>query len=228
MLVTDNNHSVFLHKDIKVYMNIIEQLNWRYATKTFDTTRAIPESVLSTIFEAFNLTATSYGLQPLKLLVIADKNLQKNLVQHSMDQLQVEQAPQVLVFCIETEIDQDYIETYFKLVKNLRQTPDAILKPFQDFLVEDFKNKAQEEIEDWATKQAYLAMGNLLTVCALEGVDACPMEGFSPEAYDEILGLKAKGLKSVLVMPIGYRAEDDMFADFKKVRKDLETTVIRL
>ena len=83
-------------------------------------------------------------------------------------------------------------------------------------------------IEDWATKQAYLAMGNLLTVCAIEGIDACPMEGFSPEKYDEILKLKGQNLKSVLVMPIGYRAEDDMFASLKKVRKETHNSVVEL
>ena len=96
------------------------------------------------------------------------------------------------------------------------------------FLIDDFEGQSQATIEDWATKQAYLAMGNLLTVCAIEGIDACPMEGFSPEKYDEILQLTQQGLKSVLVMPIGYRAEGDMFAGFKKVRKDLNQSVLEI
>ena len=110
----------------------------------------------------------------------------------------------------------------------MRDTNDAILTPFKNFLIDDFEGQSQLEIENWATKQAYLIMGNLLTVCAIEGIDACPMEGFSPEKYDDILKLKAQNLKSVLVMPIGYRAEDDMFANLKKVRKELDSSIIEL
>ncbi len=209
-------------------MDIIEHLEWRYATKSFDEDKMVSEEKLQTIYKAFNLTATSYGLQPLKLVVISNKELQKQLVEHSMQQQQVAQASHILVFCIETEIDKTYIETYFERIKEIRQTPDNILSSFREFLIEDFESKPQELIESWATKQAYLTMGNLLTVCAVEGVDTCPMEGFSPKQYDELLDFETKGLKSVLVMPIGYRAEDDMFASFKKVRKTVEESIIVL
>ena len=207
-------------------MDILESLKWRYATKKFDNEALIPEKDIQLIKEAFNLTATSYGLQPIKLLVIQNKELQKQLVPHSMNQQQVAQASHVLVFCIVTDIDSNYIESYFERVKDIRETPDTILKPFREYLIDDFKGKSTEKIEDWTTKQAYLAMGNLLTVCAVEGIDACPMEGFEPAAFDELLDLSSKNLKSVLVMPIGYRAEDDPFAEFKKVRKDLAESTI--
>ncbi|WP_299888351.1 nitroreductase family protein [uncultured Lacinutrix sp.] len=209
-------------------MNVIEALQWRYATKQFDSEKLISEEKLNILLKTFNLTATSYGLQPIKLLVLKDKKLQKKLVKHSMDQEQVAQASHVLVFCIETIIDKAYIESYFQRIKNIRDTPDSILEPFKNFLIEDFKNKSQADIALWATKQAYLAMGNLLTVCALEHIDACPMEGFSPEDYDAVLNLKEKNLSAVLVMPIGYRSDNDMFAGFKKVRKDLSDSVIML
>ena len=124
------------------------------------------------------------------------------------------------------KIDTDYIKNYFERVKLIRDTPDSILKSFRDFLIGDFNTKTQEDIEQWATKQAYIAMGNLLTVCASLGIDACPMEGFSAEAYDKRFNLAQKNLKSVLVMPIGFRAEDDMFAHFKKVRKSLNEVII--
>lgn len=207
-------------------MDILESLKWRYATKKFDNEALIPEKGIQLIKEAFNLTATSYGLQPIKLLVIQDKKLQAQLVAHSMDQHQVAQASHVLVFCVVTNIDSNYIESYFERVKDIRDTPDHILKPFREFLVRDFKEKSAQNINDWSTKQAYLAMGNLLTVCAIEGIDTCPMEGFDPSAYDNLLELSDKNLKSVLVMPIGYRAEDDPFATFKKVRKDLTESTI--
>lgn len=207
-------------------MKIIDHLSWRYATKTFDNTRLVSNKKLQILLEAFNLTPTSYGLQPIKLLVLQNKTLQQSLVPYSMDQEQVAQASHVLVFCIETKIDKQYILDYFNRVKKIRETPETILKPFQEFLIADFSNKKQTEIESWATKQAYLAMGNLLTVCAIEGIDACPMEGFQPEKYDAILKLPSKNLKSVLVLPIGYRATTDFFADLKKVRKEVSQSVI--
>ncbi|MCK8520737.1 NAD(P)H-dependent oxidoreductase [Aquimarina sp. D1M17] len=209
-------------------MNIIESLQWRYATKKFDNSRILPQEKINTLTEAFNLTATSYGLQPLKLLVIKDKKLQQKLTEHSWNQKQVAEASHVLVFCIENIIGEDYIVKYFDQVKAIRNTPDTVLKPFREQLVDSFKNKPEDEISIWAAKQAYLAMGNLLTVCALEQIDACPMEGFIPEKYDEILKLNEKGLTSVLVLPVGYRAEDDMFSDFKKVRRPIEDTVITI
>lgn len=209
-------------------MDIVEKLNWRYATKTFSETKVVSEKKLSIIKEAFNLTATSYGLQPIKLLVLHDKSLQEKLIPHTMNQKQIAEASHVLVFCIETTINEDYVAEYFNRVQAIRNTPSDIIKPFQDFLISDFEKKPKELIEEWSTNQAYLAMGNILTVCAIEGIDSCPMEGFNPEKYDELLGLKKMGLKSVLLLPIGYRAEDDMFADFKKVRKPLSDSVIEL
>ena len=209
-------------------MNIIESLQRRYATKKFDDSLIISKDKMDILSKAFCLTATSFGLQPVKLIVIHDKELQNKLVEHSMNQAQVAQASHVLVFCIETVVDKDYVLNYFDLVKKTRETPDNILKPFRDYLIHEFETQQPDDVKNWSTKQAYLAMGNLLTVCALEGIDACPMEGFSPNKYDEILDLKTKGLSSVLVMPIGYRAKDDMFADFKKVRKPLTESVINL
>ena len=209
-------------------MKIIESLRWRYATKKFDAAKILPQEKINTLTEAFNLTATSYGLQPVKLVIIKDKDVQQTLVPHSWDQQQVADASHLLIFCIERTIDEKYIVEYFNRVKTIRNTPDEILKPFQEQLIDSFGNKSDEEISTWATKQAYLALGNLLTVCASEQIDACPMEGFIPEKYDELLNLHEEGLQSVLVLPIGYRAEDDMFSSFKKVRKPITDSVIHL
>ncbi|MGY0392633.1 nitroreductase family protein [Bizionia sp. KMM 8389] len=207
-------------------MGILEKLQWRYATKSFDNQALLSEEQLHVLTEAFNLTATSYGLQPIKLVVIANKLLQKDLVEHSMNQKQIAEASHVLVFCIETNIDKDFVDTYFNRVHTVRQTPKDVLKPFQDFLIADFESKTLAEISRWATNQAYLALGNLLTVCAIEGIDACPMEGFNLEKYDEILGLKKQNLKSVLLLPVGFRSEKDVFSSFKKVRKAEADSII--
>lgn len=206
----------------------IDDLKWRYAVKKFDSERMLSSKEMDRIKEAFNLTATSYGLQPITLVIVSNKELQKRLVTHSMGQEQVAQASHVLVICIKNVIDEAYITSYFQKVKSIRGISSATLDPFKNELVANFSNKDKKEVQDWSKNQAYLAMGNLLTVLAAEKIDSCPMEGFVPSAYDEILDLEAKGVTSVLVLPIGYRAEDDMFSTFKKVRKDMSDSVIEI
>ncbi|ADV50873.1 nitroreductase [Cellulophaga algicola DSM 14237] len=204
----------------------IDSLQWRYAVKKFDATKLLSETKIDLLKEAFNLTATSYGLQPIKLVVVHNKELQENLVAHSYNQQQVAQASHLLVLCIETDISEAYIRNYFNLIKKIRNTSDEILMPFQDSLISSFSKMSGEEKKAWAIKQAYLALGNLLTVCALEKIDACPMEGFIPSKYDELLGIEDMNLTSVLVLPVGYRAVDDFFATLPKVRKPLATVII--
>lgn len=209
-------------------MDNIEALNWRYATKKFNSSKKLPFEKIDVLKEAFNLTATSYGLQPIKLIVINDEGLQEKLIPFTFNQRQVFTASHVLVLCIEKRIDKKFIEDYFKMVKYIRSTPEELLTPFREFLVGDFENKPVDEIKNWATNQAYLALGTLLTVCAIEGIDACPIEGFEPEKYDQILGLDERNLQSVLVLPVGYRAEDDIFSELKKVRRELSEIVIEI
>ena len=209
-------------------MSSLTSLQWRYATKKFDASKQLSPEQIDVLKQCFNLTATSYGLQPLQLVVIKHKELQEQLLPHSFQQQQIVTASHLLVICIEKNIDAEFINRYFELTKNIRNTPEEILKPFREFLLKDFGAKPQQELEQWAINQAYLALGNLLTVCAEEKIDACPMEGFDAEKYDEILKLKEKNLKSVLILPVGYRAEDDIFADFEKVRRPLKQTVIEI
>lgn len=207
-------------------MNIIESLKWRYATKKFDVTKIVSDEKLEILKEAFTLTATSYGLQPVKLMVVSNKAIQEQLVSYSFNQQQVAQASHVFIICIENNIDEMFIRNCFENEKTIRGTSDDILDSFRAYLIESFSNKTDIEIKDWATKQAYIILGNLLTVCAVEGIDSCPMEGFTPEKYDDLLDLKSKGLSSVLVLPIGFRAEDDMFSKLKKVRKKMSNSII--
>lgn len=209
-------------------MTIIEQLQWRYATKKFDTTKEVSESKLQIIKEAFNLTAVSYGLQTLKLVVVKDRELRKSLVDIAFDQPQVVDASHLLVLCIQSTIDDEDIEMHFKNIKAIRNTPDKILNPFKEQLKSTLAEMLETKKTEWASRQAYIALGNLMTVCAVEKIDCCPMEGFNPEALDKALNLQQFNLKSVLLLPIGYRADDDIFANFIKVRKPLKETVIEL
>jgi nitroreductase len=204
--------------------NILESLQWRYATKKFDETATIDASKIEVLVQSFNLTATSYGLQPCRLVVIENKELQEKMLPICFNQSQVKDAAAVLVLCT-TPVDGAYINSYFDLVSKQRGTEKDVLKPFQDFLVKYFSKKTEQEIESWARNQAYLIMGNLLTVCATQGIDSCPMEGFSPNGMDELLDLKKQGLKSILLLPVGYRSEADIMASQKKVRQPQETMV---
>ncbi|MEM6516217.1 MAG: NAD(P)H-dependent oxidoreductase [Bacteroidota bacterium] len=207
-------------------MSIIDSLKWRYATKKFDSNKTLSEEKLTVLKEAFNLTATSFGLQTIKMIVIEDKAVREQLVEHSFFQNQVLDASHLLVICIQDDIKTEDVNSHFENVKDIRSTPDTILKPFRNDLTEMMEQKSVNERQDWSIRQAYITLGNLMTVCAVEKIDSCPMEGFVPEQYDKILGLQELGLKSVLLLPVGYRAEDDMFADFKKVRKGVEESVI--
>lgn len=209
-------------------MNIIQSLQWRYATKKFDPSKVLSEEKLDILKSAFNLTATSYGLQPLKLVVVSNSEIKKQLVPMTMDQEQVADASHVLVLCIENKLDASYIKKYFKDVETTRSTPRDILAPFESFLIDEFAEKPKTEITSWMAKQAYLALGNLLTICAMEEIDSCPIEGFDPKKYDDFLKLTEKGLTSVLVLPVGYRADDDIHADMKKVRRGTEEVVIEI
>lgn len=209
-------------------MNIIESLEWRYACKKFDTSKSLSVAQIETLTTAFNLTATSFGLQPIKLLVIQNKELQKQLVEHSYNQQQVYNASHLLVICIQDNFALEDIDTYFELEKQIRQTPDDILEKYKGQLKGIFENKSTEDKQKSAINQAYIALGNLMTVCALEKIDACPMEGFNTQKYDEILGLKAKNLKSVLLLPVGFRANDDFMSTLKKVRKPINESVIKI
>jgi nitroreductase/dihydropteridine reductase len=205
-------------------MNSIESLQWRYATKKFDSEKSLDKSQLDLLAQAFNLTATSYGLQPCRLVIVQDQDLKEKMVPLSYGQLQVRDASAVLVICT-TAVDANYVKDYFSIVKKVRNTPDEVIQPFQDFLANTFSKKEVVETEQWAKNQAYLILGNLLTVCAQQQIDSCPMEGFVPEQVDQLLGLEEQGLKSILLLPVGYRSEDDGMSQLKKVRRPQQEMV---
>lgn len=209
-------------------MNTLDALEWRYAVKKFDDTILLPQEKIEVLKRSFQLAPSSSGLQPNRLVILQNKKLQKELETHSYFQKQVATASHVLIFCIETNIDAEFITNKFELEKKIRNTPEKIVRPFRENLIAAFHKMNHNERENWAIKQVYLAMGSLLHTCAIEKIDACPMEGFAAEKYDELLGLSKKGLKSILVLPIGIRADDDFFASFKKVRRPLEEVIIEL
>jgi len=209
-------------------MNIINSLEWRYATKKFNPSKKLSNQQINTLKSAFNLTPTSFGLQPVKMIVICDKELQEKFVEHSYYQRQVADASHLLVLCIEDDTTSEDINTYFDLEKKVRNIDETVIADFRKQLIGMYENKSIEEKQLSAIYQTYIILGNLMTVCALEKIDACPLEGFIPEKIDALLNLKEQNLKSVLLLPVGFRADDDIMSEMKKVRKPLNETIIEI
>ena len=209
-------------------MKTIKALKWRYACKKFNPDKKISDKKINRLKKAFKLTATSFGLFPLKMIVIKNQKTKDLLVEHSYGQRQISDCSHLLVICIDTKIDEKTIDAHFDYEIEVRGTEKEKLAGFRQSLKDRFAKQSDTETEQGAKNQAYIALGNLITTCALEKIDACPMEGFSPQKYDELLDLKAMDLKSVLIMPVGYRADDDFMSNLKKVRKPLKDVIINI
>ena len=207
-------------------MNIIDSLEWRYATKKFDASKKLSNVQIETLKKAFNLTATSFGLQPVKMFVISNQELQEKFVEHAYYQRQVADASHLLVLCIENTTTTKNINDYFDLEIKTREIDETVISKFREQLITMYQNKSTEEIQQSAIYQTYIILGNLMTVCAVEKIDACPMEGFNPKKVDELLNLKDQNLQSVLLLPVGFRAQDDIMSGMKKVRKPLHETIV--
>lgn len=209
-------------------MNTIEKLKWRYATKKFDVSKKLNNIQINTLKEAFNLTATSYGLQTMKLIVVENAQIRNQLLPAAYNQKQVVDASHLLVICIQNEVSGNDVDAYYQQLHNERQTPNDVLEPYKNQVKKLIHNMTSDQRTEWTIRQAYIALGNLMTVCAFEDIDSCPMEGFIPEEVDRILNLKTFNLKSVLLLPVGFRADNDMFASLKKVRKPLNEVILEL
>ena len=208
--------------------NILDALEWRYSVKKFDDKASLTEQQILEVKKVFNLSASSYGLQPYKMIVVQNPELKEKLVPASFGQQQISQSAAILVFAVRTDFGMDYIDQFFKDMSTKRQIPLENLEGYKNFMKGSFANKSEDEISSWATKQVYLTMGHMLASLAALQIDACPMEGLDPQAYDKILDLDAKQLKTIIAMPIGVRAPDDASATALKVRKDLSDIIIDL
>ena len=206
---------------------IIENLNWRYACKKFDTSKKLTEDQLNDLLEALRLTASSYGIQPWKFVVVKNAQMREALVSAAFKQRQVADASDLIVLCRPADIDASIIDSYIDDICKTRDQKREDLDGFRNMMLRVVEKDEEVKIS-WAKNQIYIALGTLMTACAAMKIDSCPMEGFSPKQFDDILGLEALGLKSVLVCPVGFRAEDDKYIDVKKVRfsKDEVVTVI--
>ena len=209
-------------------MNALESLNWRYATKKFDANRTLTDVQVDQLLEAGNLAASSYGLQPYKLLVIKNQELQDQLVDHSYNQRQVADASHVIVIAVRTDVNADYISAYSDRVEKTRNLDAGTMDTSKNVMLGTIGKLSAEDLFRWSAKQTYIVLGTMMAAAAQMEIDTCPMEGFVPAKYDELLDLESKNLRSVLVLPVGYRAEDDVAQHQKKVRLPLDEIVVRV
>ena len=206
-------------------MNHIEKLNWRYATKDFDTVKKLNEEQLKTLAESLRLAASSFGLQPWKFLIISNQEMRRKLLPHSWNQKQVVECSHHIVFCTINNFGANDIERFIQDTVETRSQNAEDLEGYKKMMQGFLSNKTSEEVLVWAKNQVYLALGSFLVTCAELGIDACPMEGFVHEEYDKALGLKEKGLVSVVACPVGIRSSEDKYAQLPKVRYPLEQVV---
>ncbi len=208
--------------------NFIQDANWRYATKKFDTTKKVTAADLDILKEAIRLSASSYGLQPYKVLIIENPELRTQLQPAAWGQTQIVDASQVIVFAIETNFGNQQIDNYIKTLTETRGIPAESVQGYADFMKTKINALTEDQKTVWTAKQTYLALGNLLNAAAELKIDVTPMEGFEPEKFDTILGLDKRGLHAVVVATIGYRHSEDATQHYAKVRKSNEELFINL
>jgi len=208
---------------------LIDSLKWRYATKQFDATRKISNTDWTVLEDSIVLTPTSFGLQPFTGVVVDNSALREQLVPHSWNQRQVADASHLIVFSVKTTYTEEDANNFIKLVANTRGITTESLEGYRGMIV----NSVVKGMDDsarrlWATKQAYIALGQFMLAAAGLGIDVCPIEGFMPDKYDSILNLSSKGLASVVVAAAGYRAETDNYAKLAKVRLPKDKVIVHI
>lgn len=206
-------------------MTLLDSLNWRYAVKKFDNTKKINADDLKTLKEAVRLSASSYGLQPYKVLVIEDPKVKEQLLPASWGQQQIVDASQIFVFCNYLEVKPTEVDHLLERTAKTNNLQINDLVGYGDFMKSKISSLSEDAVKVWTAKQTYIGLANLLAAAGELKIDTCPMEGFDAEQYSEILGLEEKGLAASVVATVGYRSSDDTHQFGKKVRKSLEELV---
>ncbi|BDU69527.1 NAD(P)H-dependent oxidoreductase [Geothrix oryzae] len=206
--------------------SLLQQLNWRYATKKFDPTKPISPADWATLEASLILTPSSYGLQPWKFIVVTDPALKAKLRPASWNQSQVEDCSHLVVLTAKQDITEADVDRFVARIAEVRGVTPESLAGYKGYMMGDLvKGPRHAIIHEWAARQTYIALGNLMTSAALLGVDACPFEGIEPAKYDEILGLKGTGYTTISACPLGYRAADDKYANTPKVRFEAKDVI---
>jgi len=205
-------------------MSLIEKLQWRYATKKMDSTKSVPAEKVEQILEAIRLTASSSGLQPYEILVITNKAIREKIKAIAGGQTQIVDSSHLLIFAAWDTYTADRINQAFDMTEEIRDFKSDAGDAYRQMLLKVYPARDAEFNFNHASKQAYIGLGTALIAAAYEQVDSTPMEGFNPAAVDEILNLKEKGLRSTVLLTLGYRnAEEDWLLKLKKVRRSAES-----
>ncbi|WP_026475462.1 NAD(P)H-dependent oxidoreductase [Alkaliflexus imshenetskii] len=201
---------------------IHEAYAWRYATKRFDATRKLSKEQLDKLLSAAQMAPSSYGLQPFEIMVVEKDDLRKQLQEAAYGQPQLTEASHVIVFAANKKVHEALIDSFVQRVAKTRGQSTESLQDFRNMMVGSVSGKTEQERFQWAARQAYIALGFLLSTAAIEGIDACPMEGFNNAEFDKLLNLEQKGLHSVVMATVGFRSTDDKYAALSKVRKTVD------
>lgn len=207
--------------------DLLESLEWRNATKKFDSTKKIDKETWSALEKALILTPSSYGAMPYKFIIVQTQSIKDELKDASFGQQQVSDCSHHVVFVAKEKMDIEHLKKYIAQIASVRGIKTADLEGYETMMTKQLVDKmSPEQSFKWASNQAYIALGNFMTAAAVLGVDACPFEGINPVKYDEILGLTGTGWKTVCACPTGFRASDDKYAELKKVRFDASDLII--
>jgi nitroreductase/dihydropteridine reductase len=208
-------------------MSLLDSLKWRYAVKRMNGNK-IPEATMNTILEATKLAPSSFGLTPYNIIVIEDEATRKKLQPHFYNQPQVGESSALVIFATWNSITEKEVAAYMQEIAEERGVPVESLNDFAGYINGSIKNLTAEQLQIWAAKQTYIALGFTMVAAATEMIDATPMEGFKPDAVDEALGLKELGLHSAVAVTLGYRdAANDYLSGAKKVRRASEKLIIK-
>jgi nitroreductase len=206
--------------------DLISKLQWRYATKKMNPAKVVPQEKVDRILEAVRLTASSSGLQPYEVFVVTNKEVREKIKPIAWNQEQVTDSSHLLVFAAWDNYTAERINMMFDLVNEQRGFKSEGWENYRQMLLSTYVPRDAEVNYQHAARQAYIGLGTALIAAAEEKVDATPMEGFDPRALDEILNLKERGLRSVVILPLGYRADEgDWLVSLKKVRRDVDKFV---
>lgn len=208
--------------------NYIDNLNWRYATKKFDASKKVSNTDLQTLKDAVQLSASSYGLQPYKIIVVEDDTVKEKLKEAGYNQSQFTDATAIFVFAHQTDFDTELIDSYINHAERIQELESGALQQYATVMKNALLDLPQEAKAGWTSRQAYIALGNLLSAAAAHKIDTCPMEGFDADAFDSILGLKDQNLHAVVVAAVGYRSADDKMQHAQKVRRPQEELFITI
>ena len=208
-------------------MKLIDALNWRYATKKMNGQK-VPAEKLNTILEATRLAPSSFGLTPYRIILVEDEATKALMSPHCYNQPQIIESGAILVFAAKTEINASTVDAFVAEIAEQRGVPVEALKDYEGYMKGAITPRSAEDLQIWAAKQTYIALGFALVAAATEQVDATPMEGFNPDGLDEVLGLKALGLHASVILPLGYRdAANDYLSNAKKVRTTADKLIIK-